>query len=79
VLLVRAVDTTWVRVAPEGAPVSEETLPPGAVREWRSTGRFRVSVGNAGGVEIELDGQPMPVLGQRGQVVHTTIPKEARP
>jgi cytoskeleton protein RodZ len=79
VLLVRAVDTTWVRVAPEGAPVIEETLPPGAVREWRSTGRFRVSVGNAGGVEIELDGRPMPSLGHRGQVVHTTIPAEARP
>ncbi len=79
VLLVRAVDTTWVRVAPEGAPVIEETLPPGAVREWRSTGRFRLSVGNAGGVELELDGRPMPALGQRGQVVHMTIPAETRP
>jgi cytoskeleton protein RodZ len=78
VLVVRAVDTTWVRVAPEGASVTEETLPAGAVREWRSTGRFRVSVGNAGGIEMELDGRPMPALGQRGQVVHTTIPEEAR-
>jgi cytoskeleton protein RodZ len=79
VLLVRTVATTWVRVAPEGAPVTEETLPPGAVREWRSTGRFRVSVGNAAGIEIELDGQPMPALGGPGQVVHMTIPGEARP
>jgi hypothetical protein len=76
---VRAVETTWVRVAPEGAPVTEETLPPGAVREWRSAGRFRVSIGNAAGVEIELDGQPLPALGQRGQVVHRTLPDEARP
>jgi cytoskeleton protein RodZ len=79
VLLVRAVDTAWVRVVPDGAPASEATLAPGAVRQWRSAGRFRVSLGNAGGVEIELDGQPLPPLGQRGQVVHVTIPVEAQP
>jgi cytoskeleton protein RodZ len=79
VLRMRAVDTTWVRVAPEGGPVTEETLPPGAVREWRSAGRFRVSLGNAGGVEIEIDGRPLPALGQKGQVVHVTLPAEARP
>jgi cytoskeleton protein RodZ len=79
VLLVRAVDTTWLRIAPDGAPATEETLPPGAVREWRSAGRFRVSVGNAGGIVLELDGQPLPALGEPGQVVHATIPGEARP
>jgi cytoskeleton protein RodZ len=77
--LVRAVETTWVKVTADGAPPIEETLSPGTVREWRSAGRFRVSVGNAGGVKVELDGQPLPALGQRGQVVHRTIPDEARP
>jgi cytoskeleton protein RodZ len=79
VLLMRALDTTWVRVAPDGAPATEETLSAGAVREWRSAGRFRVTVGNAGGVEVELDGHPVPALGQRGQVVHRLIPDEPRP
>ena len=79
VLVLRAVDTTWVRVAPEGAPVTEETLQPGAVREWRSVGHFRVSLGNAGGVEVELDGQRLATLGERGEVVHATLPDEARP
>ena len=76
----RAVDTTWVRVTPDGAPPTEETLTPGTVREWRSAGRFRVTVGNAGGVEIELDGQALPALGKPGQVVRdTTIPSERTP
>ena len=79
VLLVRAVDTVWVRVTPEGGPASEETLQPGAVREWRSTGRFRLSAGNAGGLELQLDGRPLPALGERGQVVHATIPGEPTP
>jgi RodZ C-terminal domain/Helix-turn-helix domain len=80
VLVIRAVETTWVRVVPDGAPPSEQTLAPGAVREWRSAGRFRVTLGNAGGVELELDGQALPRLGERGAVVrNASIPGEARP
>jgi cytoskeleton protein RodZ len=80
VLLIRAVETTWVRVVPDGAPPSEETLAPGTVREWRSAGRFRVTLGNAGGVELALDGQALPQLGKRGAVVrNASIPGEARP
>ena len=80
VLLMRAVDTTWVRVTPDGAPPTEAMLTPGTVREWRSAGRFHVTVGNAGGVEIELDGQALPALGKPGQVVrNTTIPSERPP
>ena len=60
-------------------PPAEETLPPGSVREWRSARRFRVTPGNAGGVVLELDGRPLPALGERGQVVHATIPSEPRP
>jgi cytoskeleton protein RodZ len=74
------VETTWVRIVPDGAPPSEETLAPGTVREWRSAGRFRVTLGNAGGVELVLDGQALPRLGERGAVVrNASIPAEARP
>ena len=79
VLLIRAVETTWVRVQPDGGQPAEETLTPGAVREWRSVKGFRVTAGNAGGILVELDGRPLPALGDRGQVVHTTIPFEPRP
>ena len=80
VLLMRAIDTTWVRVQPDGAGPTEETLSPGAVREWRSPGRFRLTLGNAGGVELELDGRALPALGTRGQVVRdATVPGETPP
>ena len=76
----RAIDTTWVRVQPDGAEPTEETLSPGSVREWRSPGRFHVTVGNAGGVELELDGRALPALGAPGQVVRdATVPGEAQP
>jgi cytoskeleton protein RodZ len=80
VLLVRAIETTWVRVRPDGAAPTEETLQPGTMREWRSAGRFHVTLGNAGGVELQLDGQALPALGARGQVIRdATVPGEPRP
>jgi cytoskeletal protein RodZ len=80
VLLIRAVETTWVRVTPDGGAPTEETLSPGTAREWRSPGGFRVTLDNARGVELELDGHALPALGERGQVVRdATIPAEGRP
>jgi cytoskeletal protein RodZ len=75
VLLMRATDTTWVRVQPDGAEPTEERLAPGTVREWRSTGRFLISLDNAGGVELSLDGHALPALGVPGQAVRdATVP-----
>ncbi len=80
VLVVRALDTTWLRVQPDRARAEEETLAAGAVREWRSPGRFRLTVGNAGGVRVELDGRPLPALGAPGQVVRDVVlPDDGRP
>ena len=80
VLVMRAIDTTWIRVQPDGGPATEETLAPGAVREWRTSGRFHVTLGNAGGVELELDGRALPALGTAGQVVKDAIlPGESSP
>ena len=80
VLVMRATDTTWVRVQPDGAGPVEETLAPGTMREWRSPGRFHITVGNAGGVELELDGRALPALGAPGQVVRdATVPGEPEP
>jgi cytoskeleton protein RodZ len=80
VLVLRAIDTTWVRIQPDGGAATEETLAPGAVREWRSAGRFRVTLGNAGGVELELDGRALPALGAAGRVARDVIiPGESEP
>jgi cytoskeleton protein RodZ len=69
-LVVTAVAPTWIRVqVDEGRPV-DETLEPGTRREWTADKRFLLSVGNAGGIEVHLNGQPMPRLGPRGAVIH---------
>jgi cytoskeleton protein RodZ len=69
-LMIRAVDPTWIRVQPDEGRATEELLPAGASREWSAERRFLVTIGNAGGVEIALNGKVLPPLGSKGTVIH---------
>jgi cytoskeleton protein RodZ len=68
-LLVKAIEPTWIRIQTDDVRAVEELLPPGATREWTAERRFLLTVGNAGGIEIELNGQPVPRLGRSGAVI----------
>ncbi|MEX2220916.1 MAG: helix-turn-helix domain-containing protein [Candidatus Rokuibacteriota bacterium] len=68
-LLIKAVEATWIRVQPDEGRASEETLPAGASREWSAERRFLVTIGNAGGVELTLNGKILPPLGVKGAVI----------
>lgn len=68
-LVIRAVEPTWVRVQTDEGRVAEELLPAGASREWAAEHRFLVTIGNAGGVELTLNGKALPPLGAKGTVI----------
>jgi cytoskeletal protein RodZ len=68
-LIARTVEPTWIRVRTEEGKTTEETIPAGQTREWVSAGRFTLTVGNAGGVSLELNGRMLPPLGARGAVI----------
>jgi cytoskeleton protein RodZ len=68
-LVIRAVEATWVRVQTDEGRVVEELLPTGASREWAAERRFLVTIGNAGGVELTLNGKALPPLGPKGTVI----------
>jgi hypothetical protein len=53
--------------------LSEETIPAGQVREWVSNSPFVITVGNAGGVMLELNGRELPPLGARGAVISRLV------
>lgn len=77
-LVARASEPTWISVQTDDGRVVQELLPAGATREWTSPKRFVLTIGNAGGVALELNGQPLPPLGARGAVVRQLIvPSEA--
>lgn len=72
-LVARATEPTWVRVQMDDGSVVQELLPAGATREWVSSKRFVLTVGNAGGLALELNGQPIPPLGARGAVIQNLV------
>lgn len=72
-LVARVAEPTWIRVRTEDGRSTEETVPAGAVREWVSNGAFVVTVGNAGGVTLELNGRTLPSLGDRGAVIQRLV------
>jgi cytoskeletal protein RodZ len=78
-LVVRASETTWLRVRTEDGRSTEETLPAGAVREWVSNRPFVLTVGNAGGATFELNGRKLPPLGSRGGVINRLVLPPSEP
>jgi cytoskeleton protein RodZ len=72
-LVARVTEPTWVRVRMDDGRASEETIPAGEVREWTSNTPFVLTVGNAGGITLELNGRPLPPLGARGMVISRLV------
>jgi len=78
-LVARTSEVTWMRVTMEDGRMSEENIPAGEVREWVSNRPFVLSIGNAGGVTLELNGQRLPPLGRSGAVIaRLVLPSEGQ-
>src|SRR5262249_1218762 len=76
-LVARATELTWLRVRTADGRITEGTLRPGETREWVSNRPFRLVVGNAGGLTLELNGQRLPPLGASGAVIREfALPRE---
>src|SRR5215468_6534365 len=72
-LVAKAVEPTWIRVQIDGVRSVEELLPAGATREWSAEKRFVLTVGNAGGISLELNGRPLPPIGAPGAVIRELV------
>ena len=58
----------------------EETLPAGEMREWIVERPFVITIGNAGGVSLELNGRALPPLGaQRRGDPRLVLPARTAP
>jgi cytoskeleton protein RodZ len=72
-LVARASEATWIRVRTEDGRSIEETVPAGQTREWVSNRPFVLTVGNAGGITLELNGRTLPPLGPSGAVISRIV------
>jgi cytoskeleton protein RodZ len=78
-LVARTVEPTWIRVKTDDGRTVEENIPAGQTREWFSTGPFTLTVGNAGGIALELNGRALPPLGPSGTVIpRIVVPTESQ-
>lgn len=68
-LRAEAKEMTWIAVASDGAPRRQALLHPGETASWSANNGFVVTIGNAGGVTLMLNGRPISLKGARGQVI----------
>jgi hypothetical protein len=69
VLEVEAVERAWVMVQADHDPSQEVMLSPGERVRWSADQRLTLTLGNAGGVRISLNGKLQGPYGGSGKVI----------
>jgi cytoskeleton protein RodZ len=62
-------EPSWVEISADGTKVFGGLVAAGMSRRFEARSEFRVTLGNAGGVRVSLDGHPAARLGRSGEVV----------
>ena len=62
-------EDSWAKIDADGATVLNGVIHRGETRSLEAKAGFRVTLGNAGGVRVSVDGQPLDRLGAAGEVV----------
>jgi len=70
-------EKTWVRITIDGKEDKEYLFQPGARPQWRGKDSFYMLIGNAAGIDFDLNGKRVKNLGSPGQVIRLTLPKGA--
>jgi hypothetical protein len=78
VLRAVVLEETWVRIRIDNGEPKEYIFQPGAKPQWKGKEGFHLTVGNAGGIELELNGTKLKSLGKQGKVVKRNIPESFR-
>jgi len=60
---------TWIAVSVDGSTKQEVTLQPGGTAQWSARHGFVVSIGDAEGIALYLNGKPVTLAGGRGRVI----------
>ena len=72
-LQLKAAEETWVSLQVDDQPEREMTFKPGEGSSVQASNRIRMKLGNAGGLDLILNGRPLGKFGQSGEVVALVI------
>ena len=70
-------DDCWTEVSVDGRVVAAELFRKGTTRRFEGGRTFVLTLGNAGGVAVDVDGAALGAVGQLGQVVRNFVIGEA--
>ena len=74
VLRAEANETTWLRIVIDAGLEHEYLLRPGEQLTWLAKSSCKLLIGNAAGLQLYLNDQPLKALGGRGEVVKLELP-----
>ncbi len=63
----------WVSITADGVQQWQGTMQPEQMRQIQASNSIRMTVSNAAGVELTLNGRPLPALGGDGEVRTITL------
>lgn len=70
---IRARDNCWVTLKVDGRIVFQRVLTKGRFESWKAKDKMELSLGNAGAVELEVNGQVFSNLGRKGQALKNIV------
>ncbi len=73
-LQIDAVEKTWIKVNIDGEEALDYLLNPGDHIELEARSRINMLIGNAGGLNMRLNDEPVAVPGTSGEVVNIELP-----
>ncbi|MBA7661127.1 hypothetical protein ES703_69139 [subsurface metagenome] len=76
ILSATALEEVWVSIIVDEREEIQELLKAGDEKTWEAENKLEIRVGNAGGIELELNGEPLGSPGERGQVVTRIFVRE---
>lgn len=74
VLEVTAVELTWFQITVDNEEPREMMIQPEWHRTFQAEKRFQLVIGNAAGVQLKLNGQPVLTRSEQGKVLHLQLP-----
>lgn len=75
-VVIKASQPSWLKTEIDGQNPFEVSLKQGETITWHAKEKLSVLIGNAGGVDVLLNGKPLGKLGDEGKVVKLVLPKQ---
>lgn len=70
-------EPSWIEISADGQKIFGGLVTAGESRRFEARSGFRVTLGNAGGVRVSVDGHPVERLGRPGEVVRNVVLPES--